>query len=81
MERKFYKKCINFDTLQAYYKRMTIIDQLYIDGLEDKKHVVEYKVFKNCVILTYASGYKFKQFFETQTIKNLIGDTEKNETK
>lgn len=71
MNFDYYKKCKNKETLKTIYPHLAKIDQLYIDGLEDKKHIANYKIFKNCVLLHYVSGGSFKQFFEMQSLKNI----------
>ena len=79
MDKNYFKKCINKDTLQSYYPLMTNLDKLYVESLEDKKHVKSYKVFKNCVLLYYVSGGSFKQFYETQTLHNILNKFSRGE--
>lgn len=71
MNKNYFTKCLNKGTLETIYPLLTKIDQLYIEGLEDKKHVKDYKIFKNCILLHYVSGGSFKQFYETKSIKNI----------
>lgn len=67
-----FRKCINKDTLETYYNCLTQIDKLYIESLEERRHVKHYKLFKNCVLLFYVSGSTFKQFLQPKSIENIL---------